>query len=249
MTEIDGQANKNQSNRRKIEGMIREHQYKKALSHTRQLLDTFPRDPHYNYYQGICLVELKESPEKAIYHLKYASVKSVPSNVHIYLGRAYHYNYQFQEALAAYERFGLETGWRERRKYQIEYYRSQTEEAISQTRQASQIKALVKEKITTNNPVIHLKKKTGMHFSLPADLAFIAPKDRNYILQTKDAPFIIYAAQNNRQDNKDLYILYPNSSPTPLPDIINSSRDEHYPYYNFKTNTLYFASKGHKNMG
>lgn len=249
LTELHGQVNKNQSNRRKIENMIREHQYKKALTHTRQLLDIFPRDPQYNYYQGICLVELKETPEKAIYHLRYASVKSVPVNVHIYLGRAYHLNYQFQEALSAYERFNIEAGWRERRKYQMEHYRSQTREAIVQTRQANQIKAFAKEKITTKNPVTQLKKKTSLHTSLPEDLSFIAPEDQNYLLRSKDVPFIIYASQNDRHDNMDLYILHPNSSPTPLPDIINSPRDEHHPYYDFNTNTLYFASKGHENMG
>ena len=41
-------------------------EYSKALKSYRQLVGSFPRDPWYNYYTGVCLTELKQEPSQAI---------------------------------------------------------------------------------------------------------------------------------------------------------------------------------------
>jgi len=96
-------------------GYFNSMDYENALVYYNLLLSNYPKDPELNYYSGICLTELEQNLNTAIYQLKLASLSSVPANVYYYLGKANYLLKHFDEALNYFERF-KKTGSREDQK-------------------------------------------------------------------------------------------------------------------------------------
>jgi len=91
----------------------------------REALDGFrdleQGDPGYalrDYYMGICLVKLDEGLDEAIERLYRAAIQQdTPSDAAFYLARAYHLDYNFQEALKYYRQFELSASRQEEKEY------------------------------------------------------------------------------------------------------------------------------------
>jgi len=84
--------------------------YEQAYREFSELLDTYPKDPIYKYYSGVCLVKLKREPEKAVTLLKQAQqgsaiVRTIPSDALFWLGRAQQMSGKFEDAIASYNYF------------------------------------------------------------------------------------------------------------------------------------------------
>lgn len=89
--------------------------YEQAYNEFTELLKTYPKDPLYNYYSGVCLVKLNRNPDKAVILLKLAlkgavGVKALPSDGYFFLGRANQMAGQFQEAIESYDTYTEEVG-------------------------------------------------------------------------------------------------------------------------------------------
>ena len=84
--------------------------YERAYREFSELLDTYPKDPMYKYYSGVCLVKLKREPEKAVTLLRQAQqgsaiVRTIPSDALFWLGRAQQMSGKFEDAIASYNYF------------------------------------------------------------------------------------------------------------------------------------------------
>jgi tetratricopeptide (TPR) repeat protein len=91
--------------------------YDEAYSEFSVLLQTYSKDPTYNYYSGVCLVKLKRSPDKAVTFLKQAlqsssQLKGLPSDALFYLGQAQQMSGSFNEASESYILFTEQAGKR-----------------------------------------------------------------------------------------------------------------------------------------
>ncbi len=107
---------KEESNlQKKAQEYFNSKDYQNAFENYNLLLKTYPKDPELNYYSGICLTELEQNLNTAIYQLKLASLSSVPADVYFYLGKANYQLTNFAEALNYFERF-KKTGSREDQK-------------------------------------------------------------------------------------------------------------------------------------
>lgn len=89
--------------------------YELAYNQFSELLISYPKDPLYKYYSGVCLVKLNRDPEKASSLLQQAmqgaaAVRTVPADAVFYLGRAQQMSGRFSEALESYTRFGELSG-------------------------------------------------------------------------------------------------------------------------------------------
>ncbi|MEA1897102.1 MAG: hypothetical protein U9N53_05500 [Bacteroidota bacterium] len=109
------QLKENSSIQKKAQEFFNSKDYENALINYNLLLKTYPKDPELNYYSGICLTELEQNLNNAIYKLKLASLSPVPANVYFYLGKANYQMNHFDEALTYFERF-KKTGSREDQK-------------------------------------------------------------------------------------------------------------------------------------
>lgn len=92
--------------------------YEKAYDQFSDLLLTYPKDPLYKYYSGVCLTKLGRDLDEAEKLLNEAinssaSVKSLPSDATYYLGNARQMNGKFDAAITAYEQYADKVGKRE----------------------------------------------------------------------------------------------------------------------------------------
>lgn len=125
--------------------------YELAYSQFSELLVSYPGDPVYKYYSGVCLIKLNREPEKAAALLKQslqgsAAIRSIPQDVHFWLGRAQHLSGKFNEAIGSYNSFTDLNGRKAARELGIPDYIEQCErkEGVLAARETEVVK--VKEK-------------------------------------------------------------------------------------------------------
>lgn len=95
--------------------------YRSALTGFRMLLAHNDKDPQTAYYAGRCLVELNEEPAEAIELLYGVSRQDVHADALFYLGRAYHLNYNFQDALSCYEAYERRASKEDRKALRVKH--------------------------------------------------------------------------------------------------------------------------------
>ncbi|MRR19521.1 hypothetical protein EG827_04945 [bacterium] len=101
--------------------------YELAYEHYNGLLLLYSRDPLYKYYTGACLVKMERDIPRAVTLLGSAitssvNIKSVPSDVWFYYGRALQMNGSFAQASEAYGSFSREAGRKVSADYEVESY-------------------------------------------------------------------------------------------------------------------------------
>lgn len=101
--------------------------YEKAFSGFSELLITYPKDPLYKYYSGVCLVNLRRDPEKAVSLLSEARqsadiVRAVPADVMFWLGRARQMSGKYSEAISSFNEYSEQAGRRAAREMDIPKY-------------------------------------------------------------------------------------------------------------------------------
>ena len=78
--------------------------YEEAMPLFSQLKSVNPSEPLYDYKLGICMLYVM--PEKYVQMLEFAANKTdIKKEVHFYLGRAYHLNYRFNDAIKSYNKY------------------------------------------------------------------------------------------------------------------------------------------------
>ncbi len=92
--------------RTKADALFTEQRFAEAMPLYSQLVSLSPADRDLNYRFGTTLLFVGEDKEKAIGHLKFATESpAIAPAAWYWLGRAYHLNYRFAEALTAYQRY------------------------------------------------------------------------------------------------------------------------------------------------
>lgn len=89
--------------------------FEKSYKGFTELLVTYPKDPLYKYYSGVSLVQIQKSPEEASRLLSEAfqgsgAVRTVPSDVLYWLGRAQQMCGSYGDAITSYTRFTEQEG-------------------------------------------------------------------------------------------------------------------------------------------
>lgn len=83
-----------------------EQNYLRALPGYVQLMDAHPDEPYFKYKAGICFLYKSEEKLKSIELLnQVAQVAPDAPDIDFYIGRAYHLNYKFDEAVAAFKKY------------------------------------------------------------------------------------------------------------------------------------------------
>jgi hypothetical protein len=224
------------------------------------LLKNDPGDPFANYYYGISLLKLNRNKARAINSLQLASnFKEMPYDVFLYLGKAYHLSYIFQDAILALEEY-------KKRAQPIEIERNNLNQLIKNCKSGT---ALMSDPI--NIEVVKRIKLTDENLLSAYSQDLIEEKIRykteffNSGLDKKKSAKLLVCNFNKQEYFHASYgekegtgtDLYKNLS-MPAGTIgasqslgaeINTPYDEDYPYISKDGLTLYFSSKGHNSMG
>lgn len=96
--------------------LFEKEQYVAATQSYLQLISLDPTNVDLNFKYGACLLFNSEKKEKAISYLSYAvSSETVDTRAYYFLGKAYHLNYQFEDARKMYQKYQQKTAKRDLR--------------------------------------------------------------------------------------------------------------------------------------
>ncbi|NNE55392.1 MAG: hypothetical protein HKN32_05190 [Flavobacteriales bacterium] len=190
----------------------------------------------------------------------FASQKEVDPRCWYYLGHAYHLNYEFEEAIYAYESFKREADEKIQRDFDVD---RQIEMCEFGSGLLSSIKDLVvlDKEVTGADEFFRffdLDDLGGKILVAPEELRTKVDKKLGHtsILHFPGDRTTIYFSSYGKSDENglDIYqaMVLPDGSFTdvkPVEGFVNTNYDESYPYLHPDGKTLYFASTGHNSMG
>jgi hypothetical protein len=226
-----------------------------------QLVSLYPQNANYSYRFGACAIYSDPDKAKAIQFLNSAAKRNVDdAMVYYYLGKAYHLNYQFKEAISAYENFLSKADPKITAKYNAQ---REIETCIYGSNLLSNIKDIVVINKTETDKdnffrYMNLEGIGGKILSVPAEL-------QTKLDQKSTSPRVMYSSGNSStiyfsslgidgSTGKDIYSAQtlPDgkfSVPVKVTGDVNTKYDEDFCFLHSDGKTLYFSSKGHNSMG
>jgi hypothetical protein len=235
--------------------------YLKAFPLYSQLVSLYPNHAEYAFKFGACAIYGDADKTKAVRYLNSAINKSVNDpEVYYFLGKAYHLNYQFKDAITAYENYVRYAGDKAPRKAET---LRQIETCIYGANLLSNIKDItVISKTETDKSnffrYFNLEAIGGKILTVPdalkskEDMKSSTPGVIHYPGNGTTIYFSSYG--KNASTGKDIYKaqVLPDgtfSEPEKLKGGVNTKYDEDFCFMHSDGRTLYFASKGHNSMG
>ncbi|MBA3664724.1 MAG: PD40 domain-containing protein [Bacteroidetes bacterium] len=205
------------------------------------------------------MIYAEPDKKKCISYLKFACSKpdQAPKEAKFYLGKAYHINYFFDEAIKNYNEFKKTGTASQIKKLQVD---REVKACGYGKRLLSNLSDLVIQSKKQLNEADYfrsydLKNIGGKLLVKPDDFKSSTDKKKKdksivYVPQTGSR---VYFSSYGDADNRDIYYAtkLPNgtfSKPQKVKGI-NSDQDEDYPFIHPDGNTMYFASKGYNSMG
>lgn len=239
--------------------LFEEEDYEKAYKIYSQLVANYPKYPEYNYRLGVCMIYAEPDKKKCLPFLKQANSKpdEAPKETKFYLGKAYHINYLFDEAIKYYNEYKKVGSSSQQKKLQVD---REIKACVYGKRLLSNLSDLVIQSKKTLNEADYfrsydLKGIGGKLLVKPDDFKTSADKKKKdksvvYLPATGSR---VYFSSYGEGDNKDIYYAtkLPNGTFSPPQKVsgINSEFDEDFPFLHPNGTTMYFASKGFNSMG
>jgi len=154
-SELFSQNVQNKPSRQSSLEAFSDGKYELAYNQFSELLISYPKDPLYKYYSGVCLVKLNRDPGNAVSLIQQAlqgaaAVRSVPDDAFFYLGRAQQMSGRFGEAVESYARFGDLSGKKVAKELGVPEYIQQCNNKKGQLLQS-----------VTDNKIDSIKEESG----------------------------------------------------------------------------------------
>jgi hypothetical protein len=260
-TTLVAQKGTEQQMEKEANALFNSGEFLKAYPLFSQLVSLYPNQPDYNYKFGACAIFSDPDKTKAIKFLNSATKKSVEDPmVWYYLGKAYHLNYQFKEAVKSYEKFLATADAKTAAKTDAQH---NIETCIYGTNLLSNVKDVTVISKTESDKqnffrYMNLDDIGGKIVTVPEEL-------KSNLDKKSKTPGVIHYPGNSStiyfsslgkdgQNGKDIYSAqltadgkYTNVQP--VAGDVNSKYDEDFCFMHSDGKTLYFSSKGHNSMG
>jgi hypothetical protein len=244
------------------EKQFESQEFLQALPSYRQLVSISPRNKEYNFKYGTCLLFSDEDVSTAVDHLSFACKGSSiqDKRAYFYLGKAYHLNYQFADALDSYREFKEKVDSKTGNSFrEVDRLITMAENGKQLLSDIKDIKVLDKTESTVGDFFRNydLSDMGGSVIKVPEELLTSTDKKKGHsplmYFPQEGGSEIIYSSYG-KGDHLDLYSVRRTSSggftvPEKLQGVVNSPFDEDFPFLHADGRTLYFSSKGHNSMG
>jgi tetratricopeptide (TPR) repeat protein len=241
---------------------LAEKNYARALPLFKELLRETPSDPLYQYGTGVCLVNLNQDLELAIQLLRTSTLAMQEPQALFYLGRALHLNYSFDEAIKAYSRCLATATPSSIAPAEIERLIEMARNGLELTREGKPLDVLSSQIINIEQiPIVGEINGSGKLMRKPAEFCTRFDLKANYKswmflpVFTEINDFVYVSGIEKSSDAQKQLFRIKNINHTlwgvmeTLDPTVNTPYDEEYPYFDYRTSTLYFSSKGHTSMG
>ena len=256
------QALKSEADLKKQAGkLFEDEEYIAAYPLYSQLLSLYPKEAEYNYKFGTCMLFSTEDKEKPITYLE-RSVKNpeIEKEAYFFLGKAYHLNYRFDDAIRMYNEF-KKLGFKpSQAKLQVDKEIDACNNGKKLLKNITDISVVDKKELSENEfyRTYDLSDIGGKLLVKPDDFRTSIDKkkkEKSIVYLTTANDQIYFSSYGDKGDRgREIYIVkrLPNgefSKPQPLGPPINTAYDEDYPFLHPNGRVLYFSSKGHNSMG
>jgi hypothetical protein len=235
--------------------------YAAAMPLYSQLLATHPNDPNYSYRFGVCMLFASSDKGKALPFLEDASKDpKCEIDVWFYLGRAYHLNYRFDEAITSFSKYKTLAGEKKAEKLQISNQIAMCKTGKKLLKAVTDITVLEKKELPVTDffRSYNLEGYSGELLVKPDEFKTSLDRKKNetsIIFLSGEKNTLYYSSYGDDEANgKDIYriVRLPTggwSKPYNVGYPVNTEYDEDYPFLHPNGKVLYFASKGHNSMG
>ena len=243
--------------RDKADVLFKNKEYVEATPLYLRLLSLQPRSYEYSFKYGTCLLFNSNRKQDAIRYLTYAIKSPVPIHeAHFFLGKAYHLNYQFNDAVREYEHYLAAAP---KGAYTTESYRN-----IAMCENGKKLLTTVTDIIVHKKTEIRqedffrLYDLSEIGGSIIFAVDFQSKNDKKFnhkpIVHISPNMENVYFSSYGEGTNLDIYVArrLPGGKfgvPQKLNGGINTPFDEDFPYMHPNGRELYFSSKGHNSMG
>ncbi|MFL5753057.1 MAG: hypothetical protein ACJ76F_06600, partial [Bacteroidia bacterium] len=227
-----------------------------------QLVSNNPKDPNYNYRLGVCMLFTDPDKKKCFQYLEFANknIKDCEKEAKFYLGKAYHLNFRFDEAIKLYSDYKTIGSSSRIKKLQVDHEIQTCKNGKRLLSNLSELVVIDKKRLPEADYFrsYSLNDVGGKLLVRPSIFTTPIDKKKNnksIIYLPKGNEKLYYASYGEDDSNgKDIYIVkkLPNgewSKPENMGSPINTPYDEDYPFLHPNGKVLYFASKGHNSMG
>lgn len=238
-----------------------DNRYSEALPLYSQLLSLYPKDPEITYRYGVCLLETGQDREKAISYLFAASTSpNVDEEVFFFLGKAFHLNYRFDEALENYGIFKSKSSKRTNTRHDVERQIAMCENGKTLLSSIGDLVVLQKNSFPLSDyfRAYNLGKSGERIIQKPEELKSSLDKkkgENSPVIVQPNQRYLYFASYGDKEENgKELYRIAKGEQmdfkrAEHLGKVVNSRFDEDFPYATPDGKTLFFSSKGHNSMG
>ncbi len=224
-----------------------------------RLLAIEPKNHEYNFKYGTCLLFQSNDKRKALDYLIYAVKSSeIPVEAYFYLGKGYHINYLFKEAIKSYTKF-ISLAPNSPLKQMAERSTNMCQNGKSKLTRFTDFEVIDKQELdVTYFYRSYDLSQVGGELIVVSDFQTKIDKKRNHLPLVyfgEGATQIYYASYgDDGSTGLDIYKRIksktgPWSEPIKLPASVNSNQDENYPFFNVHTNELYFSSNSYESIG
>ena len=257
-----GQENfKNEGERIKYANkLFEELKFIEAEPHMSNFLSN-KNNSEYNFKYGVCVLFKYADKSKSIPYLKKAiKDPKVDPRAYFYLGRVYHYNYLFQDALNLYKKYKSIANSKQAKYLKLEMYIKMSQNGQSLMKNLSNIIVVDKKSTSVNKfNYSYDLKDIGGKILVTEEFQTKIDKKKNHksiiYFPPLNQDILFYSSYGESGDNGlDIYFKKRLSSggwssPKILPENINSPYDEDFPFLSSNGTTFYFSSMGHNSMG
>jgi predicted nucleic acid-binding Zn-ribbon protein len=257
---INGHSQTTDDIKKEADGLFKEEKFIAAAPLYLQLLNVEPRNHDLNFKYGTCLIYSSQDKAKSIRFLNF-SVKSPTINplAHYYLGKAYHLNYQFSDAIAAYSKYKTVGSQADIKSFKVDA-------SIEACKNGKQLLTNITDMIVLNKTEVkkqdfyELYKLNNIGGTLLITDQFQSKIDkkmghRPIIYFPQNSPYIFYSSYGESiETGLDIFVKkkLPNgkwSEAIKVVGDVNTDMDEDYPFLSLDGKYLYYSSKGHNSMG
>ena len=239
--------------------LFEQEQFVDATPLFSRLLAIEPKNHEYNFKYGTCLLFQSNDKQKALNYLQYAVKSSeIQPEAYFYLGRAFHLNYLFKEAIKSYTKF-ITLAPNSDLKNAAERYTNMCQNGKNKLTQFTDFEVIDKQEIPLEEFYRSYKlTQLGGELIVVAEFQTKLDKKKNHLPLVyfgSGSTEIYYASYGEDATNGlDIYKRSKAKSggwsePIKLSSTINTSFDENYPFFNEKTRELFFSSNSYESIG
>ncbi len=237
-----------------------EEEYNLAYKLYAQLVSNFSKDIELNYRLGVCMIYSEPDKKKCLPYLKFAAASGeAPKEAKFYLGKAYHINYLFDEAIKAYNDYKKIGSSSNQKKLQVDREIKACGNGKRLLSNLSDLEVQSKKELNEADyfRTYDLKSIGGKLLVKPDDFKTGADKrkkDKSVVYVPRKGDRVYFSSYGDNTDNgRDIFYKtrLPNGTYSQAVKVkgINTEFDEDYPFLHPNGKTLYFASKGFNSMG